>query len=374
MLSLARKNLFHDKVRFMTAFIGIQFAVVLITVQIGVFLKFVTNASVIIDHLDADLWITAKNLRNFDFGRSISDKKCNQAREINGVLWAEKLLVSFALWKTPGGGQESIQLIGFNPETMIGSPWEIVEGNIHDVKYFNSVFIDEAERAKLGNLSIGGETEINNHKIKFAGVIRGARSFIGSPYVFTSFKNGLALSNRKQDETTYIVVKVAQGHSVEEIRDRLRNEIKDGDVYTKAEFSDKTRRYWLVTTGAGVALLAAALIGVAIGIVIVGQTIYASTNEHIVEFGTLKAIGASNPDVYKIIIEQALLSAAIGYGLGVLTTYFVVKIMHAYRLDVHLPWQAMVAVLITTIAMCISASVFSVIKVTRIDPALVFKN
>src|SRR5215510_12422135 len=112
MASIARKNLFHDKVRFITAFIGIKFAVVLITVQIGVFLKFITNASVIIDHVDADIWITSKNLRNFDFGRFISDKKCNRAREINGVLWAEKLLVSFALWKTPGGGQESIQLVG----------------------------------------------------------------------------------------------------------------------------------------------------------------------------------------------------------------------------------------------------------------------
>ena len=49
-----------------------------------------------------------------------------------------------------------------------------------------------------------------------------------------------------------------------------------------------TRFYWLFTTGAGLAVLLAALLGLVVGVVVVAQTIYATTMDHIREYGTLK--------------------------------------------------------------------------------------
>ncbi len=374
MVSIARKNLFHDKIRFVVALAGIQFAVVLITVQIGVFLNFLTNASVLIDHTEGDIWITAKGLENFDYGRPFSEKKLYQAREVPGVLWAEKYLLGWGTWKTPTGSQENVQLVGFNPETMVGGPWDVRVGDPQDAKYFNSVFYDEAETNRLGDLPIGGETEINNHRVRVIGITRGAKAFTQVPYIFTSFKNALNLTFISKGNTVYVLVKVASGFSADEVKQNLLASLKDVDVYTAREFRNKTRAYWMINTGAGVALLVTALMGLVIGTIIVGNTIYASTTEHLKEFGTLKAIGASNWDLYKIIIEQALINSVIGYATGMLVSYLVIQVMKKGKLDVLLPWEVLVGVYLVTVVMCLGSSILSIYKVTKIDPALVFKS
>ena len=374
MVSIARKNLLHDKVRFSVALAGITFAVVLITIQVGVYLAFLANASVLVDHTEADIWITAHGLENFDFGRPISEKKLSKAREVPGVLWAEKYLLAFGYWKTPGGSQETVQMVGYDPDTLVGAPWNIVRGNPQDVKYFNSVFYDEAETNRLGDLPIGGETEINGHRVRVVGIIRGAKSFIQSPYIFTSFKNALNLSFIAKGNTVYILVKVAPGYSLESVRQRLKATVKDVDVYTAGEFSKKTRDYWMINTGTGVALLSIALMGVVIGTVIVANTIYTSTTEHLKEFGTLKAIGASNWDLYKIIIEQALINSVFGYIAGEFVSFWVIQAIKKGNLQVLLPWQVLAGIYVLTALMCLWSSTLSIYKVTKIDPALVFKS
>ena len=71
-----------------------------------------------------------------------------------------------------------------------------------------------------------------------------------------------------------------------------------------------------VLTGAGAALFAGALLSVIVGTAIVAQTLYSSTKEHLYEFATLRAIGASNSYIYRVIISQALLNAFIGFGIA----------------------------------------------------------
>lgn len=374
MVSIARKNLFHDKIRFVVAQAGITLAVVLITIQIGVYLAFLANTSVLIDHTEADIWVTARGLENFDFGRPFSEKKLYEVREVPGVLWADKYMLAFGYWKTPTGSQETVQMVGFNPETLVGAPWDIVRGNPQDVKYFNSVFYDQAETNRLGDLPIGAETEINNRRVRVVGITRGARSFIQSPYIFTSFKNVLNLSFINKGNTVYVLAKVAPGYSVQEVKQRLAENLKDVDVYTAEEFSSKTRRYWTVNTGMGTALLAVALLGLVIGTVIVGNTIYTATTEHLKEFGTFKAMGASNWNLYKIIIEQALVNSVVGYGMGMFVSYWVIQAMRKGNLQVLLPWPVLVGVYVVTALMCLGSSVLSIYKVTKIDPALVFKS
>jgi putative ABC transport system permease protein len=373
-VSIARKNLFHDKIRFVVAQAGITLAVVLITIQIGVYLAFLANTSVLIDHTEADIWVTARGLENFDFGRPFSEKKLYEVREVPGVLWADKYMLAFGYWKTPTGSQEMVQMVGFNPETLVGAPWDIVRGNPQDVKYFNSVFYDQAETNRLGDLPIGAETEINNRRVRVVGITRGAKSFIQSPYIFTSFKNVLHLSFINKGNTVYVLAKVAPGYSVQEVKQRLVENLKDVDVYTTDEFSKKTRRYWTVNTGMGAVLLAVALLGLVIGTVIVGNTIYTATTEHLKEFGTFKAMGASNWNLYKIIIEQALVNSVVGYGMGMFVSYWVIQAMRKGNLQVLLPWPVLVGVYVVTALMCLGSSVLSIYKVTKIDPALVFKS
>lgn len=374
MVSIARKNLFRDKLRFAIALVGIQFAVVLITIQAGVFLRFLVNASVLIDHAHADIWITARNLSNVEFGRAYSDKVYYLAQKVNGVEWAEKYILTFSLWKRPNGGQESVEIIGFDPETMNGAPWNVVQGNLYDLKYLNQVMVDEADLARLGNPVVGQYTEIRGKKVRVIGLTRGAKSFTQTPFVFTSFENAIRLSFINRGQTVYVLIKVAPGFSAADVQRRLQQVLPDNDVYTREEFSHKSRRFWMVSTGAGLALLAAALMGLVIGTIIVGQTIYASTIEHIKEFGTLKAIGASNTDIYLIIIKQALINSVIGFSTGMFIALGVIRLMRTGGLDVLMPWQMMAGIFVVTVLMCICSSFLSIFKITRIDPALVFKS
>ena len=128
------------------------------------------------------------------------------------------------------------------------------------------------------------------------------------------------------------------------------------------------------STLAGVAVLLAAFLGLVVGFVVVAQTIYATTMDHLREFGTLKAIGASNRFIYRVILEQASLSAIIGYALGITVSMLVVRASQHGGASILVPWPLGVGMFFVTVLMCAGAAVVSIRKVTRLDPAMVFKG
>src|SRR5260370_18137763 len=78
-------------------------------------------------------------------------------------------------------------------------------------------------------------------------------------------------------------------------------------------------------TGGGLAVVTAVRMGLVVGIAVVAQTIYAATMDHIREYGTLKAMGATNRYLYRVLIEQAVWSAVLGYGAAMIVAYFIVQ-------------------------------------------------
>src|SRR5262249_13161736 len=133
-------------------------------------------------------------------------------------------------------------------------------------------------------------------------------------------------TNPTSNETDvgYVLVKASSGILVAELKKDLNARLSDVDIYTTAEFARKTRFYWMFTTGAGLAVLTAALMGLIVGVAVVAQTIYAATMDHIREYGTLKAMGATNSYLYRVLIEQAVWSALLGYALAMIVAHFVV--------------------------------------------------
>jgi putative ABC transport system permease protein len=276
-------------------------------------------------------------------------------------------------WKRPDGAEIPILLVGFDPTSGIGKPWNVTAGNLQDVKAADSVFIDRLYQEKLGISQIGDSAEIGYLRARVVGFTSGIRSFTTSPYVFTSIPSAIRYAHIADDETLYILVKTAPGADVQAIKAELARRLRTVDVYTTAEFSGRTESYWMFTTGAGFTVLTAALMGLIVGIVVVSQTIYASTVDHIREFGTLKAIGASNRYLYAVIIKQAAISAVIGYALGMSISYCIVYATRDANAAILVPWQMAVCMFLLTLGMCIMASLVSISKVTSIDPAVVFK-
>ncbi|MBK7599844.1 MAG: FtsX-like permease family protein [Acidobacteria bacterium] len=126
-------------------------------------------------------------------------------------------------------------------------------------------------------------------------------------------------------------------------------------------------------TGAGVTVLIGAPLGLLVGVVVVAQTIYASTMEHIREYGTLKAMGASNGYIYMVIIKQSVVSGLIGYAVGMAISLTVSQMSLKGTTAIILSWPLVAALLCLTVLMCAGASIVSINRVTRIDPAMVFK-
>lgn len=373
MVSIARKNLFHDRTRLAITLLGITFAVVLMFFDVGAYFGFVNNASVLIDHSPADIWITSENNLNFDSSRPFSETKLNKVKEVDGILWAEKLIMTWGLMKLKNGGTESVQIIGFHPDTGIGGPWKLREGRLRDVKQGNGIIVDESSLRRLGSLRVGDRIEIFQTRVKIVGISQEVKSFTTYPIVFTTQATAKKLSRIiRDDQTTFILAKVAPGHSVERVAEKLRR-ISGVDVYTRGEFSWKTQRYWIIQTGMGVGFGLTALLGFMVGTIIVGQTIYSSTVEHLREFGTLKAIGATNADLYRIILQQALINACAGYALGVILTTGARSLYEAAGVTMAITPALRVVMFGVTLLMCLGSSLISIRKATRVDPVIVFK-
>ena len=371
---LARRNLFHDKVRLAVTVTGIVFAVVLIVVELGLFVGFTETTSSLVDHSGADLWVTSQHVPYVELGVPFSERKLYQVRAVPGVEEAQKLIVRWTDWKRVDGRQESVQIVGTNPDSPLMRPWNLVEGSVEDLKKPDAVIMDEIYKQKLGVSHVGELFEIRGHRARVVGFTRGIRSFTTSPYVFTTFKNAEDYATIPDDQTIFILVKVAPGADVAQVRRGILDHVKDVEVFTSQQFSRMTQIYWMFTTGAGVAVLLAAVLGLVVGFVVVAQTIYATTVDHLKEFGTLKAMGAPNSYVYKVIITQAAISAVIGYVLGMIVSAFVVRASQSGGAAILLPWPMAIGMFFLTLVMCVSAALVSINKVTRLDPAMVFKG
>jgi putative ABC transport system permease protein len=158
------------------------------------------------------------------------------------------------------------------------------------------------------------------------------------------------------------------------VKTALSHRVPSVDVHTNREFRDKTVHYWVLSTGAGITTLIGAVLGLIVGIVVVTQTIYAATVDHLREFGTLKAMGATNGYIYRVIVQQAVFSAAMGYSVAIVIAWFVARSSETSDALVLFPWQVAVGTFGLALFMCASASIVSIRKATTIDPAMVFKG
>lgn len=371
---LAIRNLFHDKVRLTVTLTGVTFAVVLVLVQMGLFVGFLRSATDLINCTNADFWVVRKGVPYLEEGAPFSEQKLYQIRATEGVAVADKLVASMSSWKQPNGRGAWVLVVGFDLDSGLGGPWNMVQGDISDLKMSRTVVVDDLYFKKLGINKIGDSAEIFDKRARVVGASHGIRTFTTLPYVFTSFRNGLDYTGYKEDQTTFILVKAQPGTDLAQLQKSLKERLSDVEVFTRKEFADMTSHYWIFTTGAGMAVMFGAALGFLVGLVIVAQTIYSSTVDHLREFGTLKAMGASNGYIYRVIIQQAVISAVIGYVLGTGVGLLVMWQSDKGGANIQITWPLGIGMFFVTVLMCIAAAMVSINKVTKIDPAMVFKQ
>lgn len=374
MVSLARKNLLHDRLRFAITVSGVAFAVTLVLVQVGLFVGLLAKSTVTIEQAAADIWITSRETPNVDFAHSFSETTVLRVRGVPGVARADNLLVQFMNIQLPSGAEDGCLVYGLQDFAAWKLPWAVTEGDPQDLRRGQYILMDRSAEQRFGPFEVGQHREILGRRFKIVGTTRDAASFTTAPIVFMDFRQVQELSEWAAHKTSYVLVKTAAGADPQTVAGRLREALPFNDVYTKDEWARKSRTYWVSSTGLGMNMGITVFLGVLVGIVVVAQTLYTSAVEHVKEFGTVKAIGGSNWDIYRILGEQAVIAALLGFALGGAISWAVRPAMAKLYLNVQISPGFAFTVLLGTVLMCLGAAMLSFRRVATIDPALVFRT
>jgi len=377
MWTLARKLLLHDRARFAVAIAGVSVSVMLVLVQVGLFYGFMDTASAIIDASSADLWVGKQGNDSFEFATPFDERAFYKIASVPGVARAERVLMSFVQCKLPDGGDLGVQVVGI--ETTPGqprllTPWNVIAGDPARLAEPGAISVDASELAKLKFDRVGHVTEISGVRAEVVVATRGIRSFTTSPIVFADLRTARSYLPQLGDEpVTYVLVRIAPGADRAAVQARI-NALPHLAAYTTAEMSNRTRTYWSERTGVGAGFFTTAVLGVIVGFVVVGQILYSGTLQYLREYGTLKAMGAKNSAVIRVILSQAMISAVLGFAVGAPLAIAARAGMKGANLNVALFPGLYAATAAITVAMCAFAAVLSIVKVLRLDPASVFKG
>ena len=371
-VTLAWRNLFHDRLRFVATLVGIVFSVVLVMIQMGLYLGFGRMVTTMIDHANADLWVLPKGAKSFEDPSLLDIKLRDKVAAVDGVASVVPLVIGFSDWRLDSGEVTPVFIVGTDLKENALLPWNVVEGDVRALSKWGTVAVDRSYFDRLGIKKLGDTAEIRGHKVKVVALTDGIRSFTTTPYVFVDQKDARFYTGTFPSKASDLIVRLKpdadRAATIAAIRDRLEN----AEVLTVNEFRDRSRSFWLFGTGAGAALFAGALLGAIVGTVIVAQTLYSSTKDHLSEFATLRAMGSSNNYIYNVIIYQALFNAVFGFIIAAAIGFVVVWMTAKSALPIQItPWL-MAALLVLTIVMCMASGIVAIVRVVRIDPATVF--
>jgi len=374
-LTLAMRNLFHDRIRLIVTLVGILFSIVLVAVQLGLYLGAKRMIVDMIDNARGELWITTFGAKSFEEGGVIlTPRERHSALATPGVKAVIPLVVSFAEWRKPAGGSTNSVLVGTDPEDGGLAPWNVVEGQASAISAPDAVLVDRSYLQDLGITGIGDTAQVEQGRVRVRALTDGIRSFTMAPYVFTTLNRARALLGMPGENSSFFLVQLLPGADLETVRAALKSRLNGTEVLAKAEFRERSLDQWLFSTGAGVALIGGAILGLIVGVVIVAQTLYSSTKDHLNEFATLRALGSSSGYIIRVILAQAALSAVIGYILGMAISMVVVAFSGQTALPILMTPGLAVFLFAITLGMCAISAVSAIVKVTKIDPAMVFSR
>ena len=371
--TLALRNLFHDRIRLAVTLIGILFSIVLVAVQLGLYLGSSRMITANIDHANADLWVTAFGAKSFeDGGLLLSGRERHQALATPGVRSVVPLVVAFAEWRKPSGGSSRVVVVGSDADDNGLNTWALSQGTLEDIKAPDAIAVDQSYLEELGINGVGDTAQVASGRVKVRALTEGVRSFTQSPYAYTTLNRARQLLGADNDKVTFFLVKLAPGTDLQKAKTDLMGRLETAEVLTTPEFRDRSLKQWLFRTGAGLALIGGALLGSLVGTVIVAQTLYSSTKDHIHEFATLRALGSSAGYIHKVILTQAALSAVIGYVLGMIIALVILYVSRNSALPLVMTPGLAFWLFALTIAMCAISALSAIVTVTKIDPATVF--
>ncbi len=392
---IALQMLTGDRAKFFGIVLGLTFTALLITQQGSIFCGLMLRtASQISDTTGADLWVMDRNVLQVDDVKPMIQNNLYRVRGVEGVKWAVPFFKGTARAKvdnvdgTPRQVIEQVVLLGLDDSSMVGAPpsQRILIGRLEDLRRPDAIFIDHTRLVKLfpglpaiaytkpeAYRFLGREIEMNDHRAIIVGVCEASRTFQSNPVVYTTYSRAKFYAPSERKVLSYILAKTEDGVDPNKVAEGIRRQTGLGAL-TGDQFVAKTIDYYMKYTGIPINFGITAFLGFLVGTAIAGQTFYNFTLENLKQFGALKAMGATNFMIVRMIMLQATVVGFLGYGIGTgLAAIFGVRVQGT-ELAFYTPWQLLPITAVAVVMICVLASLLCIRKVMVLEPAVVFRG
>lgn len=362
--TIATRNLLGERGRLAITVGGVAFSVILILVLVGLYQGWNRQMTRFLGSLDADLWVGQQGSRDMSHAISLLPATTNQQlTTINGVQGVTSFLGRQVNFETENG-EAILMLVGVDPSSPI-RPFNIVEGSF--TPNFGEIIVDKVF-AQKENLGIGDTVTINNKTLTIAGISSGGHILIYS-YAFGAMEDVRSILNLT-NITNYFLVKTDDPVATKSAIERALPNVFVRDRQT---FLDDNAAIVSETFLPIIGVLV--LIALAIGITVIGLTIYTATVEKRREYGVLKAIGYTNSQLFRIALGQSLVAGIIGFVVGNILILGVVWLAQSAvpGFQYEVGWKEIAATGVVTLAMASLAALIPLKRLMSIDPAEVFK-
>jgi putative ABC transport system permease protein len=374
MIEIAWGMLAHKPVRLLITWAGLGVLFFLAAAQVGMLVGWCNSCSAIVRHADTDVWVMTEQAPAFDYGTAIPRQRVYEARSVEGVAWAEAMIMAWNTWQRPDGRRVNIELVGLD-HSCVGGPWAMRDGTVERIHLPDSVIVDELFLNSLGVKGVGDEAEMYGRRAIVRGVSTEVRTLTASPFVFTSIESARKYDRRYgPDEITYVLVRCSPGYTPEEVRDRLRAELSHVEVLTSWEFALRTMMYWMLETGLGITVVLTAILGLVVSVVVTSQTLFTVTQEHLSNYATLAAVGFGQNQLLSCVIMQGLVLTSGGVFIG--SMLFAVAAYFSKRTPLPLETlpEVYAGLVVVFVVSSLAGAFLSMRSVLRLDPATVFRG
>jgi len=380
---IALKMLVGDRLKYISLVAGLAFAALLVTQQASIFTGYALSTGAWIrDTSIADLWVMDEQVEFSDDIKQMLDTSLTRVRGTDGVAWAVPMFKSYLNAVLPDGTRKNVRLIGLDDATLTGGPLRMVHGSMQDLRSDRAVIMnlrDASDTFMLNRLPeprplrVGDRLSINDNEAQVVGTYESTPEFFWEPVLYTTYSRAVFMAPRERRSLMYILVKVRDGVNVADVQRRLGS-IPGLTALTNDQFAKQTTSWIISKTGILVNFGMTIALGFIVGVLVSAQTLYTFVLENTRHFAALKAMGATNWTLIRMVALQVLVVGLIGFGIGLGGAVLTGAAFSNIGLQFAMPWPVPVGGLAAILACCLIAGVLSLVRVLRLEPGIVFRS
>jgi putative ABC transport system permease protein len=366
--------LWRERLRFLPAVLAVGFSALLVILQFAVLLGIMSLISVPLDCCRADLFVASRGALSLDLGYPIPEDWVSRLLLDPQVADVEPYLYSFEYCRNQTGGALACCVVGARlEETSLGAVTGLTPELRLRLMEPMTVVIDESELGRLGlTRGVGQTVDIGGKRVRVAGLLRGYKS-IGGPYVFCSLPTARSVMSlfalpSNANRTSFLVARCRDPEQAARTARRLRDEYPGMEVFTRQEFSTRTRLHWIRETRTGMAMLFTSALGLLVGLVVTSQTLYAATVASLREYALLRAVGIPRWRIARLILAQAAAVGIAGVAVGLPLSLILGVLIDSTGGRVLLPIELLAIGVGVTLATACLSGLFSLRALRLFEP------